>query len=59
MDIAFDFRFGSDNTFIRAFRRRFGLTPGEVRELAAIRARESNGAAHADPIAGIRHLGTK
>jgi AraC-like DNA-binding protein len=59
MDIAFDFRFGSDNTFIRAFRRRFGLTPGEVRELAAIRARESNGAAHADPIAGIRHLGAK
>jgi AraC-like DNA-binding protein len=57
MDLAFDFRFGSDNTFIRAFRRRFGLTPGEVRELSALRAHGGNGAAHADPIAGIRHLG--
>lgn len=55
MDLAFEFRFSSDNTLIRAFRRRFGLTPGEVRELSALRAREGNGAAHADPIAGIRH----
>jgi AraC-like DNA-binding protein len=59
MDLAFEFRFGSDNTFIRAFRRRFGLTPGEVRELSALRAREGIGAAHTDPIAGIRHLGAK
>jgi AraC-like DNA-binding protein len=57
MDLAFEFRFGSDNTFIRAFRRRFGLTPGEVRELSALRAREGNGSAGVDPIAGIRHLG--
>jgi len=31
VDFAADARFGSDATFIRAFRRQFGMTPGEVR----------------------------
>jgi AraC-like DNA-binding protein len=35
IDLAVDFHFSSDNTFVRAFRHRFGLTPGEVRQLAA------------------------
>lgn len=39
IDFAVDNHFSSDNTFIRAFRHRFGLTPGEVRELAIDRAR--------------------
>lgn len=33
-DLALEFGFSSDSTFVRAFRRRFGLTPGEVRQLA-------------------------
>jgi AraC-like DNA-binding protein len=39
IDLAIDYHFSSDNTFIRAFRRRFGLTPGKVRALAAARRR--------------------
>jgi AraC-like DNA-binding protein len=35
MDLAVSLRFSSDSTFIRAFRRKFGLTPGDLRELAA------------------------
>jgi AraC-like DNA-binding protein len=35
IDLAADLRFSSPSTFIRAFRRRFGVTPGEIRELAA------------------------
>ncbi|MGX1317340.1 AraC-like DNA-binding protein/mannose-6-phosphate isomerase-like protein (cupin superfamily) [Bradyrhizobium sp. USDA 377] len=34
IDLAVELRFSSDSTFIRAFRRKFGLTPGELRELA-------------------------
>jgi AraC-like DNA-binding protein len=34
IDLAVNMRFSSDSTFIRAFRRKFGLTPGELRELA-------------------------
>jgi len=34
IDLALGMRFSSDSTFIRAFRRKFGLTPGELRELA-------------------------
>jgi AraC-like DNA-binding protein len=34
IDIAVECRFSSDATFIRAFRRQFGITPGDVRELA-------------------------
>jgi AraC-like DNA-binding protein len=32
LDLAINLRFSSDSTFVRAFRRKFGLTPGEVRE---------------------------
>jgi AraC-like DNA-binding protein len=32
--LATDLQFGSASTFIRAFRRRFGVTPGEIREMA-------------------------
>ena len=39
IDLAVDHHFSSDNTFIRAFRRRFGLTPGEAREVASHRVR--------------------
>jgi AraC-like DNA-binding protein len=34
IDIAVECCFSSDATFIRAFRRQFSITPGEVRELA-------------------------
>jgi AraC-like DNA-binding protein len=34
MDLAVAFRFSSDSTFARAFRRRFGVAPGEIRQLA-------------------------
>jgi AraC-like DNA-binding protein len=36
IDIAVDFHFSSDTTFVRAFRRRFGVTPGEVKHLAEL-----------------------
>ena len=34
LDIALECQFSSDATFSRAFRRQFGITPGEARELA-------------------------
>ncbi|WP_342359259.1 AraC family transcriptional regulator [Terrarubrum flagellatum] len=34
IDVALECQFSSDATFIRAFRREFGLTPGEARERA-------------------------
>ena len=34
IDVALESGFGSDTTFVRAFRRRFDLTPGEVKQLA-------------------------
>ena len=34
LDVALECQFASDATFIRAFRRQFGLSPGEVRKLA-------------------------
>ncbi|KRR07632.1 hypothetical protein CQ12_27785 [Bradyrhizobium jicamae] len=60
IDLAFESCFSSDNTFIRAFRHRFGITPGEVRELAIARAQDDNGRAGAalgfDPAAALRQL---
>ena len=41
IDLAVGMRFSSDSTFIRAFRRKFGLTPGELRELAENWLRET------------------
>jgi AraC-like DNA-binding protein len=40
IDLAVESGFSSDNTFIRAFRRAFGLTPGEVRMLSASRRQD-------------------
>lgn len=34
LDLALEYGFGSDSAFVRAFRRQFGLTPGEARRLA-------------------------
>lgn len=36
LDIALECHFSSDVTFIRAFRKHFGLTPGEARELSSM-----------------------
>lgn len=51
IDLAVDHHFSSDNTFIRAFRRHFGLTPGEARELAIGRARADDHVAMASGFA--------
>ncbi len=34
IDLAVDLQFSSDSTFVRAFRRQFGLTPGEIRNMS-------------------------
>jgi AraC-like DNA-binding protein len=39
VEMAVEFHFSSDTTFVRAFRRRFGLTPGEVRRLSELERR--------------------
>ena len=61
--IAEDVGYQTDTAFIRAFRRHFGLTPGEARELAVDRARDNgrgeatNGfEAEADALAWIAGL---
>jgi AraC-like DNA-binding protein len=41
IDLAVDLQFSSDSTFVRAFRRQFGVTPGEVRKQAAAWLRET------------------
>ncbi len=41
IDLAIDLQFSSDSTFVRAFRRQFGLTPGEIRELSEVWLRET------------------
>ncbi|MCP3411940.1 helix-turn-helix domain-containing protein [Bradyrhizobium sp. CCGB01] len=41
IDLAVGMRFSSDSTFIRAFRRKFGVTPGELREMAETWLRET------------------
>jgi AraC-like DNA-binding protein len=63
IDLAFESHFSSDNTFIRAFRHRFGITPGEVRELAMARPQSGNGrngaALSFDPAAALRQLAAR
>jgi AraC-like DNA-binding protein/mannose-6-phosphate isomerase-like protein (cupin superfamily) len=41
IDLALDLRFSSDSTFVRAFRRQFGLPPGEIRKLFEAWVRET------------------
>ncbi|WP_245322073.1 helix-turn-helix transcriptional regulator [Bradyrhizobium sp. LTSPM299] len=41
IDLALDLQFSSDSSFVRAFRRHFGITPGEVRELSETWLRET------------------
>ena len=41
IDLAVDLQFSSDSTFIRAFRRQFGLPPGEIRDLSDAWLRET------------------
>jgi len=43
IDLAVDLQFSGDSTFARAFRRQFGMTPGEIRELSAAWLRETGG----------------
>lgn len=50
IDLAVGMRFSSDSTFIRAFRRRFGLTPGELRELAETWLRETGAVPAVDTV---------
>jgi AraC-like DNA-binding protein len=44
IDLAVSLQFSSDSTFIRAFRRQFGMTPGEIRELSEAWLRETGAA---------------
>ena len=50
IDLAVDLRFSSDSTFVRAFRRQFGLTPGEIRELSKAWLRETGVEPRADDL---------
>lgn len=50
IDLAVGMRFSSDSTFIRAFRRKFGLTPGELRELADNWLRETGATPTVDTV---------
>ncbi|MDI3560753.1 helix-turn-helix domain-containing protein [Bradyrhizobium sp. Arg816] len=50
IDLAVGMRFSSDSTFIRAFRRKFGLTPGELRELADNWLRETGAVPSIDTV---------
>ncbi|MCK9916174.1 helix-turn-helix domain-containing protein [Microbacteriaceae bacterium K1510] len=42
IDLAVELQFSGDSTFVRAFRRQFGLTPGEVRDRAEAWSRETS-----------------
>lgn len=55
IDLALDLRFSGDSTFVRAFRRRFGLTPGEVRGLAEAWQRDTG--TQPGPGDLLRHVG--
>ncbi|NVO12425.1 MAG: helix-turn-helix domain-containing protein [Rhodoplanes sp.] len=48
IDLAVDLQFSSDSTFVRAFRRHFGMTPGEVRDMSQAWQRDADGAAGPD-----------
>ncbi|HEY8336621.1 MAG TPA: helix-turn-helix domain-containing protein [Tardiphaga sp.] len=40
IDLAVDLQFSGDSTFVRAFRRQFGMTPGEIRDKSEAWSRE-------------------
>ncbi|MGY4160096.1 AraC-like DNA-binding protein [Bradyrhizobium sp. USDA 4461] len=52
LDLAISLRFSSDSTFVRAFRRKFGLTPGEIRETSHA---WTNEVARSTPLLGAMH----
>lgn len=52
LDLAINLRFSSDSTFTRAFRRKFGLTPGEMREKAQAWSRQDESSM---PLPGAMH----
>ncbi|HLG84924.1 MAG TPA: helix-turn-helix domain-containing protein [Bradyrhizobium sp.] len=54
LDLALDLHFSTDSTFVRAFRRRFGLTPGEVKRLAAARQQGEPGSGVLDSLLRLR-----
>lgn len=54
--IAGHFQFGSATSFVRAFRRRFGATPGEIRRLAELN-RQLDMDNSADGLLWLRRLG--
>ncbi len=54
IDLAVEFQFSGDSTFVRAFRKQFGLTPGEIRELSEAWLRETGGVAGPDDL--LHHI---
>lgn len=42
IDLAVDLQFSSDSTFVRAFRRQFGVTPGEIRDMSQAWLRDAD-----------------
>ncbi|MGY8661497.1 AraC family transcriptional regulator [Bradyrhizobium sp. UFLA05-109] len=50
IDLAVELHFSSDSTFIRAFRRKFGLTPGELREMYDTWLRETGAVPAVDTV---------
>ncbi|WP_426435849.1 helix-turn-helix transcriptional regulator [Bradyrhizobium genosp. P] len=52
LDLAIDLHFSSDSTFVRAFRRKFGLTPGELRGKSQAWLREG---ARSNALVGALH----
>lgn len=48
IDLAIELQFSSDSTFVRAFRQKFGLTPGEIRKRAEAWVRETGTAPTTD-----------
>jgi AraC-like DNA-binding protein len=54
INLAVELQFSSDSTFIRAFRRQFGLTPGEIRGLSEAWLRETGAVPRPDGL--LHHL---
>jgi AraC-like DNA-binding protein len=50
IDLAVGLQFSGDSTFVRAFRRQFGMTPGEIRELSEAWLRETAGVSGPDDL---------